>query len=89
MVILKTMQERFTVPPARAIGVASVLRWKRHRTNGALSPRSYHKQTSQVTLTPAHIRQPKLVAGPRGTGFPPVQPKESARVHVLKLFSYI
>jgi hypothetical protein len=47
------------------------------------------KQTSQVTLNPAHIRQPKLVAEPRGTGFPPVQPKESVRVHVVKLFSYI
>jgi hypothetical protein len=56
--ILKTMQERFTVPPARAIWVASVVRWKQHRTNGALSPRTRGvvttKQTSQVTTAPAH-----------------------------------
>jgi hypothetical protein len=53
--ILKTMQERFTVPPARAIGVASVVRWKQHRANGALSPRSNHKQTRQVTFPEAHL----------------------------------
>jgi hypothetical protein len=75
--ILLTMQERLIVPLAMDTGVAI----EAHRTNGVLPSTTRGiettKQTSQVTLTPAHIRQPKLVAGPRGTGFLPVQPKES------------
>jgi hypothetical protein len=77
-----------TVPLAMDIGVASIVRWKNtglmvcyRPTRGVVTT----KQTSQVTLTPAHILQPKLVAGPRGTGFLPVQPKESVHVHVLLL----
>jgi hypothetical protein len=80
--ILKTMQERFTVPPARAIGVASVVRWKQHRTNGALSPRTTGIVTTSKSIrspfAPVHIHQPKLMAAPRDTGFLLSSPKNQS-----------
>jgi hypothetical protein len=60
-----------------------------HRTNGVLSSTTRGvvttKQTSQVTLTPGRLLQPKLKGVPRDTGFPPVQPKESQSVFTFLL----
>jgi hypothetical protein len=62
----KRCKNTSTVPLSLEIGVASIVRWKQHRTNGVLSSdqrRGYHKQTSQDALTSGHSQQPKLMTG--------------------------
>jgi hypothetical protein len=86
------MQERFTVPLALEIGVASIVRWKHTRlmvcyrpTRGVVTT----EQTSPDAQTSSHSHQPKSVTGLEMLTFPFWAAKESVRVPVLKLFSYI